>query len=76
MTDATLPSSLSSAAQRMRLHRDRRRKGLRCLTVELRATEIEALVAKGLLKPETRNDPNAIRQALYGYLDKTLGRGT
>ena len=32
----------SSAAERMRLHRQRRRDGLRCLVIELRATEIEA----------------------------------
>src|SRR5689334_8978504 len=33
----------SAAAERMRRHRDRRRQGLRCLTIELRETEIEAL---------------------------------
>jgi hypothetical protein len=64
----------SSAAERMRLHRARRRNGMRSLWIELRVTEIEALVSIGLLKAETRNDPNAIREALYGYLDQTLGR--
>ena len=64
----------SSAAERMRLHRERRRNGMRSLWVELRVTEIDALVRIGLLKVETRNDPNAIREALYGYLDQTLGR--
>jgi len=64
----------SSAAERMRLHRERRRNGMRSLWVELRVTEIDALVRTGLLKVETRNDPNAIREALYGYLDQTLGR--
>ena len=44
------------------------------LWVELRVTEIDALVRTGLLKVDTRNDPNAIREALYGYLDQTLGR--
>jgi hypothetical protein len=57
----------------MRRHRDRRRDGLRCLTIELRVTEIEALVRIGLLKAETRNDQNAIREALYEYLDQTFG---
>jgi hypothetical protein len=28
----------SAAAERMRLHRERRRQGLRCLTIELRET--------------------------------------
>jgi hypothetical protein len=45
---------------------------LRCLTIELRETEIAALIGKGLLKPETRNDPNAVRGALYEFFDRTL----
>ena len=54
----------SAAAERMRLHRERRRKGLRCVTIELRATEIDVLIRRGLLKSEARNDPNAVREAL------------
>lgn len=50
----------SLAAERMRRHRQRQRNGLRCLMIELRATEIETLICKGLLKWETRNDRNAI----------------
>jgi hypothetical protein len=56
----------------MRLHRERRREGLRCLTVELRATEVNALIRKGLLKREARNDRTAILNALYAHLDRTL----
>ena len=62
----------SAAAQRMRRHRQRQRNGLRCFTVELRATEIEALILKGLLKWETRNDRSAIIKALYDFFDHTL----
>jgi hypothetical protein len=62
----------SPAAARMRRHRERRRDGLRCLRIELRATEIEALIDKGLLKPETRNDAKSIIEALYAFFDKTL----
>jgi hypothetical protein len=65
--------SLSPAAQRMRLHRKRRRAGLRCLTVQLREAEIDVLIRKGLLNFETRNDPIAIIRALHGHLDRTLG---
>jgi hypothetical protein len=43
-----------SAAKRMRRYRQRRRDGLRCLTIQLRETEIEALIYKGLLNFETR----------------------
>jgi len=61
------------AAERMRRHRLRQRNGMRCLTIELRATEIETLIRKGLLKWETRNDRNEIIKALYEYFDRTLG---
>ena len=63
----------SPAAERMRRHRERRRDGLRCLMVELRETEIDALIKKGLLNNETRNDAGAVKEALYAFLDNTLG---
>ena len=69
-----LDSRLSLAPERMRLHRERRRNGMRSLWIELHVTEIDALVRIGLLKAETRNDPNAICEALYKYFDRTLGR--
>jgi hypothetical protein len=65
-------SSRSPAANRMHLHRLRRRNGLRCLTIELRETEIDALIRKGLLTDVTRNEPRALVEALYAHLDKTL----
>jgi hypothetical protein len=34
----------SGAAERMRRHRERRRDGLRCPAIELRETEMDALV--------------------------------
>jgi hypothetical protein len=36
------------SAERMRLHRDRRRRGLRCLMIELRETDIDALIRGGI----------------------------
>jgi hypothetical protein len=57
----------------MRLHRKRRRQGLRCLTIELRETEIDALIGKGLLDSEMRHDLRAVCAALYTHLDQTLG---
>ncbi len=62
----------SPAAERMRLHRQRRRDGLRCLLIELRETEIDALIRKGLLNNETRNNTGAVKDALYAFLDNTL----
>ena len=67
-----LASRLSPAAERMRRHRERRRDGLRCLIIELRETEIDALIQRGLLNNETRGDPGAIIDALYAFLDDTL----
>ena len=66
------PVVRSSAAERMRLHRERRREGMRCLWIKLHATEIDSLVRKGLLQSVARNDVNAIREALYSHFEETL----
>ena len=72
-TDST--SRPSPAAERMRRHRQRRRDGMRCLTVELRETEIDVLISKGLLKADARNDTGAVREALHAYFDRTSPSG-
>jgi hypothetical protein len=74
MTDGsqTDVGELTPAAIRMRLYRDRRRKKLRCLTIELRETEIDWLIRRGLLNREKRNDPIALKHALYAFFDHTL----
>jgi hypothetical protein len=41
--------------------------------IALHVTEIDALVAMGLLKSETRDDPQAVSEALGAHLDRTLG---
>lgn len=62
-----------SSAHRMRLHRIRRQRGLRCLTLEIRDTEIAALVRKGLLLRKSASEPKAVRDALYLVLERSLG---
>ena len=62
-----------AGAPRMRLHRERRRHGLRCLMIALREAEIDVLIGKGLLSSETRHDLHVVREALYAHLDQTLG---
>jgi hypothetical protein len=57
----------------MRRSRERRRGGLRCLRVELRETEVSALIRGGFLKSEARNEPNAIVHALYSFFERHLG---
>ena len=66
---ATVPSS---AALRMRRHHERRRDGLRCVTIELRETEVTALIRKGFLKQDGRNDHRAVMSAFDGFLNRTL----
>jgi hypothetical protein len=60
----------------MSRHRERRREGMRCLWVELHETELDALVREGLLEPTARNEANAIADALYAHLDRTLVHST
>jgi hypothetical protein len=68
------PLSRSAAAERMHAHRERRRKGLHCFTLEIRAREIDVLVQRGLLSPDARNEPYAVKMALYRHLDKRYAR--
>lgn len=68
-------TTASPTMSRMRLHRARKLAGLRCLTLEVRDTEIAALIRKGLLHPDSRYDGKAIRTALYTLLDRQLGGG-
>jgi hypothetical protein len=62
----------SAGAQRMARHRRRRRNGMRCLTIELRKTEIDQLIRRKLLACNSRDDLGAIRRALYDFLEDTL----
>jgi hypothetical protein len=68
----TEPVTRSAAAERMRLHRERRRNGLRCLLIELRETEIDALIRRGFLLSENRDDRRAALLAFYQFLDREL----
>jgi hypothetical protein len=41
--------------------------------IELRETEIDALIRKGLLPPRNRHDYDSVQLALYAFLDRALG---
>jgi hypothetical protein len=56
----------------MRRYRKRKRDGLVALSLEIRLTEIEALVEKGLLKAEARHNAEDILLAMYRFLDANL----
>jgi hypothetical protein len=73
MPRAVVPvMSLTPSGRRMRLHRERRRDGMRCLTVEVHDSEVDALVRRGFLAAEARHDANAIADAFYAHLERTL----
>ena len=72
MIDRAVPPSL--AAVRMRRYRERRQLKLCCITIQLRASELDALIKWELLAPEQRTDRSAITRALHKFLDSTLGR--
>jgi hypothetical protein len=44
------------------------------MTIELRETEVTALIRKGLLNNDARNDLSSIKRAFYAFLDRTLDR--
>jgi hypothetical protein len=73
MPPTTETATRTAAAERMRRHRQRRRDGLRCLMIELRETEVNALIKKGLLAAESRHDYDSLQLAFYEFLDRALG---
>jgi hypothetical protein len=74
MIDKLTPAtkSISPAAERMRRSRQRRRDGLRSPRIELRETEVDALVDSGFLDERNRNDPRAVICALYKFFEDIL----
>jgi hypothetical protein len=56
----------------MRRHRQRKREGLRSLRIELRETEVDALIDADFLEDADRNDSNAAITALYRFFDRIL----
>jgi hypothetical protein len=64
--------SISLGGERMRRHRQRRRDGLRSVRIELRETEVDALIRSGFLEGRSRNDGSAVAQALYRLFDRVF----
>src|SRR3954468_3852488 len=75
-------TGITAGARRMRAHRQRRREGLRCVTLDLRDDEIERLIGLGHLRQDDRKDKkpgllgqdagkdkNAVLLALSQFLD-------
>jgi len=66
----------SPSAHRQSLLRERRKRGLKCIQVELRSSEIAELIRRGHLSESSQDDMTAVRGALYQHLDKTLTGAT
>ena len=66
----------AASTRRMRLHRARRRQGLRCATVPLLEGQVEGLIHRGWLPRAERTDRSAIEKALLQYLADNLGSRT
>ena len=66
--------SSSPAAERMRLHRKRRREGMQYVQIPLHKSEVEALFRLGLLQREQREDAQALRAAVLTLVYQALER--
>ena len=64
---STTPASRSSAARMIR-HRERRRQGTLCVTVDINQSERNALVVRGYLAEEERDNGAAIKKAIEGVI--------
>ena len=62
----------SPNAERMARCRQRRKNGMRCVMIELREAEVDALIRHRLLGPDDRYNRSSVVQALYRFLDETL----
>jgi hypothetical protein len=65
---------ISASTLRVRRHRERRREGLRLLTVEMPEFAIEAAIVRALLKPEESTQAWPVIQGVYAtqLSDKAL----
>jgi hypothetical protein len=64
--------SPSTAAERMRSYRQRQRRQWRSVRIEVATTEIDALVKRGYVDPNNRDDPAAIGEAATAFISDAL----
>jgi hypothetical protein len=65
VAESTEKPWIPSSTRRVRLHRERRRDGLRLLTLEMPETAINAAIARGFLKPEDSTQAWSVIQSVY-----------
>jgi hypothetical protein len=61
-------ASPGPSAERVRQYRERRRNGLRLMSVAMPEANVEQAISRGLLKPEDRTKPWPAIQACYASL--------
>jgi hypothetical protein len=67
---------ITPGARRMRASRQRRRDAMRCVTLDLRETEVDRLIKRGYLRSVDRADRNEVLLALYRFLEQSeIGDG-
>ncbi len=64
--------SSQSATERMRVYRDRQRRGLRCVRVLIGPVEIDGLIKKHYLDPADRDNLKALETALDAYVSDSF----
>jgi hypothetical protein len=64
-----------NAAERMRLYRRRRRRGMQYVRIALHVTEIDTLIHMGLLTEEQRQDADALQTAILAIVYRALEDG-
>lgn len=64
--------SPSTAAERMRSYRQRQRRQWRSVRIEVATAEIDALVKRGYVDPNNRDDPAAIGEAATAFISDAL----
>ena len=72
----TITGTTSRAAERMRLHRKRRREGTYTVRVQLDPPDIDGLIRLRLLRREQRQDTEALQIAVRALIYKVLDRYT
>jgi hypothetical protein len=61
---STSSAATRSSPERSRRHRERRRQGTRCVMVDVNRGELDALVVRGYLTEEERDNGGAIKKAI------------
>jgi hypothetical protein len=65
---STTHAASRSSAARTRRHRQRQREGTRCVTVDVNQSDCDALVVRGYLSEEERENGAAIKKAIEAVL--------